>query len=441
MTIFKLKALKTSALITASFILSALTHADTVVLLNGDLITGTITAMSEEDTTLESTVSASPLHIKSSRIKQIKFTNDQNNIKHHAEVLTLSNGDIIPCHVISMDEQAIKISTWYAGEFTIARENIQSLRFGLSDERNIYTGGDELSNWDTNKGVWKHRKGTYSSRKSGVLARKLNMPENIRIRFTLAWQDLPNFAFRFCAESNSATRKQDTYELVFNTSGMQIRRYQDTQHSAPLANIDIKPYKLDAKKIHIDLRLNRTKGTLTLYLDQKNIGTWHDVFEAAEGNHIIFNNRSNNNHSCNISAIQVSDWNDGAPSRHFTRIGPTKIDVIIDNEGDKISGEISRILSSSDKERTIEFNSNHSAKPFMIPDRRVSILYFAEPENAIEFPQPVFTATLKGYGRIQLGKLKLENNKIITHHPILGLFTLDHTIISNIRQSKNSAKK
>lgn len=433
--------MKSTGLIATLLAVTPLAHADLVELLNGDTLTGSVTAMSADSTTMESPISVTPLEINSSAIKRVTFPNTQENESSHTEIITLANGDRIPCRVTSMGTENVKISTWYAGDFTIARENIRSLRFGVSKQREIYAGGDALSKWDKSKGSWILKDGSYTARSTGYISKKLDLPENIRIRFDLAWQDTPNFVLRFCAANHAATTKQDTYQLTFNSAGMQIGRYDGSRIFAPLGTISHKPRSIDPKKISVDLRINRNKGSITLYLDSKKVGTYYDTFDTAEGNHIIFNNRSSSSSACTLSNIHVSDWNDGEPNRHFSKVSHTKTDVVIDSEGDRISGSISSITSNSNNHRSVQFKAEHSTKPLIIPDRRVSVLYFAEPKEASEFPDTVFTVNLDNYGRLQLGQPKLENNQIITRHPILGQCTIDTKIISSITQSKTTTEK
>jgi len=414
-------------------------RADVIKLLNDDLITGDIIALTDTAAVIKTPIAAAPLKVSSSAIKRMTFASEPENTKSHSELITLANGDALPCNVLSMDKENVNIATWYAGNFQINRKNIRSLRFGLSEEREIYTGGDAVGHWGSTKGTWTLSDGVYNSKGSGVLARELDMPENVRIRFDFAWKEQPNFVFRFCSESDSATTKQDTYEFTFNSAGMQIRRYQDTQRSAPIANIDLKPHAVEAKKINLDFRINRSIGALTLYIDGKKTETWHDVLETAEGNHIIFNNRSSSSNTCIISNILVSDWNDGSPTRHLTKIGPTDVDVLLDNEGDKRSGHIASIKKKDEDHRTIQFDTKHSSKPLMVPDHRVSILYFAQAKTE-PFPKPVFTAELTGYGNMQLEQPLIKDGKVSTKHPILGNCTIDPKMIASIYQSKSSEK-
>jgi len=415
-------------------------HADTIELLNEDSLTGTVSAMSNEGASISSPNYVNPLLIHSSAIKRIKFSDNSENTKSHTELITLVNGDSLPCQVLSMDEGILKISTWYAGEFSIPRDNIFSLRFGLSEEKNIYTGGDPTSKWKTAKG-WSLKGNGYTSDQSGVLARELPMPENIRIRFDLSWTNTPNFVFRFCAESDSATTKQDTYELTFNTTGIQIRRYKGDKDSSPIASVDLKPIDIDGKQINIDLRVNRSDGSVTLYLDGLKTGTYHDVFDTALGKHIIFNNRASSGTTCNIRNIHVSDWNDGSPTRHLTKVTPSKMDVVIESEGDKRSGKITHILKQANKGRIIQFTDKHSSKPLMMPDHRISVLYFAQSEDTVKNSKPALTANFTGYGSLQLEDPKLETTKIHARHPILGEYSLDRRVVTSITQSNPQTKK
>ena len=66
----------------------------------------------------------------------------------------------------------------------------------------------------------------------GHLAQQLTLPDKVRYQYDLSWQSTPNFAFRFFAENNSAASKQNAYELIFNSKGMEIRRYPDNTQIA-----------------------------------------------------------------------------------------------------------------------------------------------------------------------------------------------------------------
>jgi hypothetical protein len=417
--------------------------ADIIELHNGDLLTGNIHSLDKTLVTMESPLADTPLKIKAEAIRKISFPDQAKDTPNHTERLTLTNNDTIPCKVITMDDKDLHVFTWYAGKFSIPRNNIQSLQFGLSEEKTLYTGNDDPSRWTTRKGRWNRTDTGYTCSGNSILARKLDLPENVRFNFDLSWKENPNFVFRFCAESDAATTKQDTYEFVFNSAGMQIRRYENSnQPAGPLANIAIKPHSIATRKLNIDLRVNRSEGLLTLSIDNQLIGTWPDPFNTSKGNHIILNNRahSTSRTSCVISNLHVSGMNDGSLPRYREKTLASKADVLIDSEGEKMSGNIITISNKNTDKRTIVFNVKHSTAPLHVPDHRISTLIFGQPEDTPKRPFSTFTAMLKNNGSLQLARPKLEKGKISCQHPILGPCIIDINALTHIQQSSVKSK-
>jgi hypothetical protein len=413
---------------------------DTVELSNGDTLTGTIQSLDEGLVILRSPIAYAPLKIKAAAISRMDFSEEAKGNPAHTERLTLSNNDVIPCKLLSMDEKQLHISTWYAGKFSIPRTNIRGLQFGLTQEKIVFIGKDDPSKWSTRDGAWSFSGTTYTASGTGTLAQKLDMPENVRINFDFAWKESPNFAFRFCAEKDSPTTKQDTYEFLFNSAGMQIRRYENSkQPAAPIANIAIKPSSIADHKVNIDLRVNRTEGLVSLYVDDKLIGTWPDPFTTSKGNYIIFNNRTSLKTSCLVSNITVTGLNDGSLPRHREKTAIVQTDVLIDSEGEKISGSLTSISAGDTNKRTIILDVKHSPNPLRVPDRRISALLFAQTGDAPVFPKSTFTAILDGDGQIQLENPKLIDGELTIIHPILGPCTLSPKVLSYITQSKVKA--
>ena len=412
-----------------------MTDADTIEFLNEDKLTGTLSAMTNEGAIFTSPNYAAPLSIKKDSIRQIKFINKLETPMPHAELITLVNGDSLPCQVLSMEKGTVNISTWYAGDFNIARENIFSIRFGISEEQTIFTGSNDIKTWSDSSGWSSDADGIYTSKKSGTLARELPLPENFHINFDLFWKDSPNFVFRFCADSPKVTR-EDTYELIFNTAGIQIRQLKDADQSAPIANIDLNPASINAKQINIDLKVNRSDGSIILHLDHIKSGTYHNVFDSPKGKHIIFQNRASSGNTCTVKNLHITDWKDTSPTRHLSKVSPSEMDVIIESLGDRRSGKITRILKQENGNRIIQFADKHSSKPLMIPESYISLLYLAEPEKAPSHPELAFTANLTGYGSLQLEDTELSETKIKAHHPILGKYTLDRRALATITQNE-----
>jgi len=415
-------------------------QAETVELKNGDILSGDINSLDKDRVALNSPLASNALEIKTESIDRIVFPDQDKDTPTHTERLILTNSDVIPCNVISMDDKNLLISTWYAGKFSIPRTSIHSLQFGISEDESIYKGQDGLSQWSTREGNWTLSDSNYSCRGAGTIARKLDLARNVRFNFDLSWKEKPNFVFRFCAENDASMTRQDTYELLFNSAGMQIRRFENSkQPGVPLADIPIKPHSVSEQSLHIDLRVNRGSKLITLFINGKEEGTWPDPFAESKGNYIILNSRSSKDGTCMISNLQVSSINDGSLPRHREKNITTKTDVLLDSEGEKISGSITSISEAEPNKRKITFAANYSANPIQVPDRRISTLFFAQSEKDVPPSPTTFTAMLAGNGAIQLENPILKNDQMLCQHPILGSFNINIKALAHIKQSNAEA--
>jgi hypothetical protein len=418
--------------------------ADIVKLSQDDTITGTIRTLTDESIVMDSPLTQSAIEIKSKKVQQITFDTPKKNTPKHTEMLTLVNGDSLTCRVLSLDKKQLHISTWYAGEFTIPRASIQSLQFGISQDQLIYEASDPPSSWSTHEGQWTYSDHGYSCQGMGTLARKLDLPDNLRINFDLVWKETPNIILRFFAENTNGQKKQDCYEFSFNSAGIQIRRYLSNQKSIPLTNIDLKPHTIVGKKINVDLRINRTTGKVILSLDGVERGNWIDSLEIAKGNHIILNNRSTQDKGCQFKNLRISRWMGSNRLHNQEQSTPGKADILIDNEGEKITGSITSISSSHSKKtssnRIVQFDVKYANKPLQIPDRRINTLVFAKTTNSKNPEKTNYTykAKLWGGGSIQLQSLNLTDKKIKATHHLLGNITIDPAGITRIIASTSA---
>lgn len=407
-------------------------HADVVELAHGDILTGSINALNNQGITLTSPLTPTPLQIKPDTIQSITFNNKAKDNKKHSEIITLTNGDTLPCDVVSLDQTTLQINTHYAGKFSIPRHTVKMLQFGISDEQVVYQGNDQPSVWPTHDGQWSYSKSGYSCQGSGTLARPLKLPQNMRINFDLRWRQTPNFVFRFCAENTKATTNQNTYELSFNSAGLQIRRYLKNKKPTPIASFDLKPHTIDNQQLNVDIRLNRDLGEITLYLNGSKRGSWMDTFDTAEGKHIILNNRASQSQGFYVNNLKVSHWNNGSHPRHQEKMAKSETDILLDNEGDKRSGKIISITQRSNKKLIVQMNDKFGTKPLKISEHRISTLYFTSKDEPKTSPKAPYVARLLGGGSIQLPSPKLTEGKITSIHPILGTCSLDTSVLSDI---------
>lgn len=415
--------------------------AENIELKSGDVLSGKISAFDAESLTLVSPVSDQPLEIESHAVRCILFDDQHKANSTHGERLTLINGDSLPCRIISLDEKQLKISTWYAGEFTIPRTLISGVQFGIHDQRVIYSGGDALSEWSTREGKWSAPdENAYTCLGSGVLARRLDLSTNLRVSYTLEWKGAPNFVFRFCGEKSSATTKQDTYEFSYNNAGMQIRRYEGNKNAgAPLANIPLKPDNFTRHSIKLDFHINRKEGAVTFFVDGKKIDTYPDQFNASTGSYIIFNNRSSKN-QITVKNIVVADIGEGSMPRHREKVRETKSDVLLDSTGDKSSGEILGITTAGENKRKIRMKLEFNPNPLNVPEHRVSSLSFSHREESPKLPASDFTAMIQSNGQLQISEPKFLAGFVEAIHPVLGKCRINVKVLNQLKKNLSEKK-
>ncbi|NWK56059.1 hypothetical protein HW115_10585 [Verrucomicrobiaceae bacterium N1E253] len=413
--------------------------ADIIELQGGDVLTGDIKALDAKTVTLQSPLTPTPLAIKAEHIGNISFSAKESTPEKHNEQLTLSNGDILPCQVIALNDQSLQISTWYAGDFNIPREHLRALQFGLQENKLIYQGNDDPSQWTTREGRWSYNEGKgYQCQNVGTLARKLELSENLLINLSLVWKESPNFAFRFCAENDKATTKQNCYELTFNSSGLKISRCLTNRTQISLASINLKPHEIDEQKLDVELRVDRKTGKITLLLDGAERGFWMDTFEAPEGNYIILNNRSNRGYGFFIDQLTVRNWNAGNLRKLTDKKYAETSDLLADINGEHLTGKLLTINKGAEGGLTVSLSRPHATKPAKVPGKLIDTLFFGRDKDSPTVAQGNYTVEFVGGGQLQLQSPTLDRGKITTKHPILGNCTIDTSAVSRITQRKNT---
>jgi len=428
-------------IIPLGLILVSAAHGDTLETDHGDTISGTVESLEHGTIVFKSPMSPQALQIKASALKHLTFPHTKKSSPYHTEILTLINGDTLPCHVSSLDQNQLSVTTGYAGSLNVDRSKIQALRFGIISEEILFIGNEPPEKWTDMDGSWTMN-GHQSYEGKGHLAQQLTLPDKVRYQYDLRWQTTPNFAFRFFAENNSAASKQNTYELIFNSEGLEIRRYPDNTRSAldvvSLSKADIQQGQKQKKSINIDLRADKSEGLISLYLDSKFMGTWHDPVGPTDGNYIIFNNRSDQKTNCIISNIAITS-RIGSIETRFHDKGATaaKNDLLTDSEGDNILGKLIEIQPDGINKRVVVFKQKHAQDSqaqdsLRIPEHRIGSLLFAKKENpalSLGFSHVIH---LNNGGKLKINKPRITGDQLTATHPILGPLNVSRTSIESL---------
>mgnify|MGYP001134955724 CR=1 FL=1 len=426
-------------------------HGDTLETDHGDTISGTVESLEHGTVVFKSPMSPQALQIKASSLKHLTFPQTNKSGPKHSEVLTLINGDALPCHVTSIDENHLSLTTGYAGNLNVDRSKIRSVRFGIMSEEILFIGNESPETWTHMDGSWSMT-GDQAYEGKGHLAQQLTLPDKVRYQYDLSWQSTPNFAFRFFAENNSAASKQNAYELIFNSKGMEIRRYPDNTQIAldiiSLSPADIQQGQKQKKSINIDLRVDKSEGLISLYLDSTFIGTWEDeTVSPTNGNYTIFHNRSDQKTNCVISNIAITSRIGSINSRFYDKDATlAKTDILTDNEGDNIPGKLVEMQSDDANKRIVIFERKNAQDSLeevslQVPEHRVSTLLFAKEENPAPSAGFSHMLHLNNGGKLQISQPEITADQLSAIHPILGPLNVSRTSIESLSKGNTEPAK
>ena len=438
-------------IIPLGLILVSAAHGDTLETDHGDTISGTVESLEHGTIVFKSPMSPQALQIKASSLKHLTFPHTNKSGPKHTEILTLINGDTLPCHVTSIDEDQLSLTTGYAGSLNVDRSKIRSLRFGIISEEILFIGNEPPETWTHMEGGWTMTDDqTYEGK--GHLAQQLPLPDKVRYQYDLSWQSTPNFAFRFFAENNSAASKQNAYELIFNSEGMEIRRYPDNTQSAlrviSLSPADIQQGQKQKKSINIDLRADKSEGLISLYLDSTFIGTWEDeTVSPTNGNYTIFHNRSDQKTNCVISNIAITSRIGSINSRFYDKDATlAKTDILTDSQGNNIPGKLTEIQSDDTNKRVVVFEEKHEQDSLeevslQVPEHRISTLLFAKEENPAPSAGFSHMLHLNNGGKLQISQPEITGDQLTATHPILGPLNVSRTSIESLSKGNTEPAK
>ena len=440
-----------SLIIPLSLILVSAAHGDTLETDHGDTISGTVESLGHGTIVFKSPMSPQALQIKASALKHLTFPHTNKSSHNHSEVLTLINGDTLPCHVTSLDKEQLSVTTGYAGSLNVDRSKIRSLSFGIISEDVIFIGNEAPETWTHMEGEWTMTDDQAYEGK-GHLAQQLTLPDKVRYQYDLSWHTAPNFAFRFFAENDSAASKQNTYELIFNSQGMEIRRYPDNTQIAldiiSLSPADIQQGQKPKKSINIDLRADKSEGLISLYLDSTFIGTWEDeTISPTNGNYTIFHNRSDQKTNCVISNIAITSRIGSINSRFYDKDATSaKTDILTDSQGNNIPGKLTEIQSDDTNKRVVVFEEKHEQDSLeevslQVPEHRLSTLLFAKEENPAPSAGFSHMLHLNNGGKLKINKPRITADQLTAIHPILGPLNVSRTSIKSLSKDNTDPVK
>ena len=411
----------------------AQSSGDRLELADGSRLTGKILSILGNDrVVLESDLSAGPVELKPGALSSIRFRAASKEQPKSPQLLHLVNGDILPGSLQSLDEDGVRFLSGYANELTIPRSHVRSIDFGVTPQKLVYSGPRPIEEWSDNDD-WEWENGTLTCNTSGTIAAENVLPRQFILRFRLEWENDPNFRIYFCDDFLKRTGNADRYYFEVNSMGSQLKR-QTTEGGRrwhTLAQSHQKPREYPERGIDVELRVDRDRRQIYLYLNSEKIQRTPDPIDNfPTGSGIMLQSQAGGDLKNIVSGLEIYEWDAVTELRRNEGHEDPETDGLVDVDGQHLSGSALRLVSSEGGD-TITFESPFNDKPLEINTSRVSALYFKHPPKLPVGGAPLELA-LTGGGSLRCNSIDMQESTIEAAHPLLGKLTLDRNVLERL---------
>jgi hypothetical protein len=415
-------------------LLTAATENDQVTLNDGSMLRGAVSDLSAEGAiSLTPEVASGKVIIPRAAINSVKFAQAQAEPETHASMITLRNGDSLPCEVLGLDASQVRIRTWFSGEHSIPRAAVASLSLGVRPQRQVYTGPDDIATWVENVG-WRFEDNALVANERGLIRRDIQLPANYILRFRLAWEGAPNFIVEFGEVAGKQKQSDDRYRFSVNGGGVELKRQRPGGRWAPpLFTSGPLPAMQGAGEAEFEFRVDSKSQEIHLYIDGRWVKRIIDRSSTAlpPGTAITFQCMGNNQGPQQIKSLDVFEW-DAMTQRHQNEgPGAGKEDSIITSDGERFGGQIREIAGSGAGATVLSENAHAPDGVIRIALKNVTTIYFVGPEPKLPAGESM-TLQLRTKGLLTLKESRFDASSLICQHPLIGAMRIDRRALSSL---------
>ncbi len=252
---------------------------------------------------------ATTIDFKTSQISQIRLgSHKAPNTPQSAQLIVLTNGDVLPGNIVSLDDKTLLLDTWYAGHLTIPHSMVRRITPLSNANSPIYEGPAGMDGWVVGRigasRSWSFRDGALIGSNYGTVGRDVKLPDLADIQFDVVLRG--NNQFSIGIYSDRADNFGNCYILQLSTGYTELQRNSRNGGSTDLGGTQLQNI-MRHDKSHIELRASKQKKSIWLLIDGRMVKEWSDPAEFnGDGGSIIF--------SCQlgtfvkVSNIKVSKW-------------------------------------------------------------------------------------------------------------------------------------
>jgi len=221
--------------------------------------------------------------------------------------LQLTNGDSVCGQLTAVTEQEVTVETWFAGRVIFKRVMVAAVKI-TAKAGYLYRGPISLDGWhqDSDKNpVWSYRRAAFVSQAAGHIAHDNLLPDEVAITFEVAWKG-DSLGLKVLAFSNDSSIDDPAsgYEISFQRGRISLRNCR----GQTLLGTTHAPVLMENDRAHIEIRASLKSGKLCLLVNDRMIENWTDPDVAkgqfGHGLHFVAQNTT----PMRISSIGVAPW-------------------------------------------------------------------------------------------------------------------------------------
>ena len=359
----------------------SLPELDILYFKNGDRLHGTLDSILEDgQIAWKHPEITQPLNFTISNLKGITFIHYKNHRETAGNIIAyLTNGDILPGHLISITPSELKMSTYYAGIMKIKREMIKSIAFN-GGGGDLFSGPNSKDEWSIGKnkrltGNFKVEDRTLFLEENSLAAATIKKADRMKISFTIPrFSNKTALNFLFLSDRNifAQTMQVNTYFFTIKKMKCSLKRETDDTGIYKLDAFTI-PQKYIDKPLKITIFIDKLAMKFSVSINGKQRKFVDDEYGtfAGRGNIIAFTTKSKEK----IRNIYASTWEPtDNPNDFNSSKNETENDSLYFLNGDKTSGTLkeaseSEIIFSTDfaelkvpLERVMKFTSSEVSR-------------------------------------------------------------------------------
>ena len=363
-----------------------------IELLNGDKLTGEMKSFSEETgirwihpAALES------IGFRPSGVARIRLNYEPPALPNRKiSVIRFLNGDEVSGEINVLTSKLLRLSSNYAGELTIPRDEIVSISSTKSATAAIYEGPNGIKGWagsgmknldgmnfkqrvplkNDGTGGWRYWGNSfYTASGSAQIGRKVKYPDRVSVEFDLAWRGYFQVAVHLFAEKQEQ-HTGNAYILRVNQSSASLHRMAANGAQTSLSSVSLQQLRSKAKA-RFTILANRKTRAMTLLVDGEQKKQWNDTQQfIGGGDGLLF--VSQGSASVKLNKIKISEWDGKIPAAGEASSGRTKDDVLRLVDNDRMTGKLVSV-----QDQKVIFVPTIIGEEYAVPIEKVAIIELA----------------------------------------------------------------